>query len=248
MHNSKINLDQKASCIFNFPVVDWTVNTKLLTPKLLQDIEFKIIQEYKPEILSVFLTSPTPEKINLFIKAGFEFIQSRLSLEKTISAQHVNFYPFELVLVTEEKQLDELIQLCSGIEFDDRFSIDPVIKPEKALQRNIYFLKESFKKKDEFVFLLINNTQKTVCGFRSFKTDKNHTASMFLSGITRKDNLFDYAGIICYLELQALDYLNIKKVKSVISINNFEEINRYIAELGYKVFNSNTVMRKFYQV
>ncbi|MDO9152907.1 MAG: hypothetical protein Q7U47_04230 [Paludibacter sp.] len=242
----KISKDPIASHILNANVVDWHFNMKSSSFEHIIRDEEQIIANYQPHILSVFLSSPTPEHINLFIKAGFEFIQCRLAIEKTISSQHFNLYPFELVEITEQKQFNDLLLLCKRIVFDDRYSIDLLIKPAKALERNMYFLKEAFEKKDQFVFLLINRTQNAICGFRSFKVVKNHTASMLLTGITKKDNLFDYAQIISFLELKALNDLNISKVNSVVSVNNFEEINRYIGELGYKVTNSNTVLRKIY--
>ncbi len=243
-----VRVDQSTSKIFKGNVIDWIINNKAVSFEKISSIDNEIKIKYNPRIVTAFFTSSELQIFNYLINLQYEFIQCRLSVEKEITPNYYNLYPFELVRVSEANQLKELLELCNNIIFDDRFSIDPKISNKLALQRIKFFLEQSFANKNEFIFLLVDKVNKSFHGFRSFSVNTNHTAKMLLSGTVKSDALFDYGKIINYLETTEFNDLDIRKVKTVISINNYDEINRYISEFSYKVVNANIVLRKIYSL
>lgn len=247
MVNKGLNIrpDAVSSEIFGFPVVDWHCNSQRLSPGEVLDVINLAHQQFNARLISVVLTNPSPLLVSTFMQSGFEFIQYRLNIYKELEHFNYNFYPFIFTPLSNKNELKELLKNCNNLKFDDRYSVDPAIGKLLVIKRNKHFLKNSFSQPDEWIYLLKNQSRGTIDGFRSYKITGNNDAAVLLGGTLKKDKIFDYDKILNYLEFSALFSRHIKNLQTIVSVNNHEETNRYISELGYRVIFSTLVLRKF---
>lgn len=68
------------------------------------------------------------------------------------------------------------------MQFDDWFFIDPKIDNKLALELNLYFLEQSYKRKSEHIYVLHNSISKEILGFHSFKLPSESEATMLING------------------------------------------------------------------
>lgn len=149
-----VKLNRTDSKLFNFNVVDWKIENKI-TLTTFNQIEANAINLHNPKMITAFLPVHLIDTISLFTNNNYQFIECRIFIEKHLinSYNTSNLYPYEFVQVSSRKQLSELIDACSFMTFDDRFTNDPDINKKDALNRNIYFLEQSFKRKNEYIFI-----------------------------------------------------------------------------------------------
>lgn len=245
MENKEINIhfDKLTSDIFGYPVVDWHCLSQDISIEQIISVEQQSVLQYNTKLFSVQLTDPSLSLIANFEACGFKFIQCRLNIQKQLTPDSYNLYPYAFIRVSDKKQLDDLLNYCNKLKFDDRYSIDPSIGKALSLKRNKQFLRNSFDQKDERIYVLMNQTRNTIDGFRSYKFSKG-VASVMLGAAVKNDRVFEYDKILNYLEMAVLYEQKIKTLRIVVSSTNYNEINRYISELDYRVVNSSMVLRK----
>jgi hypothetical protein len=178
-----------------------------------------------------------------FLFYGTIFIPS-LTLIRKWGNTRFNRYPYEFEQVTMHEQLNSLIQVCRQMTFDDRFFNDPLIDNQLALERNIFFLEQSFRRQNEYIFILKNSIRNEICGFRSFRLNTPAEASMLITGIVKEKLDENIEEFINLFELEKLEEMNVRTVKAVISAQNHDEINRYIAKYGYAIQGTRVLFRK----
>lgn len=241
--NIDIQYDKVTSDIFGYPVADWHCLSQDLSLEQIFSVEKDTIKQYNTKLFSVLITQPNITLISNFESCGFKFIQCRLHIQKQLTPDTYNLYPYAFIQVSDKKQLVGLLNYCSKLKFDDRYSIDPIIGKSLSLKRNKQFLKNSFEQKDEHIYVLLNKTRNTIDGFRTYKFSKG-TASLMLGGAVKNDRVFEYDKILNYLEMAVLYEQKIKTLNIVVATTNYNEINRYVSELGYRVVSGSMVMRK----
>jgi hypothetical protein len=167
-------------------------------------------------------------------------------VEKEISDEQssYNLYPYEFEQVTERIQLAQLIHVCPKMMFDDRFFNDSLVDNQLALKRNIYFLEKSYDRKNEYIYILKNGISKEILGFRSFKINSRNEASMLITGTLKEKQHENIQELINLFELEQLNEKDMRFVKAVISAQNYDEINRYIAKYNYAIYDSQILFRK----
>jgi len=242
--NNLIQINKTDSRFFGAKAIDWKIAIPLSREQVIRE-EAELIQKFNPFIITVFISHHDIQSIATFTSCGYEFIESRLLVEREMDDSNVifNLFPYEFIEVTEKSQLKKIRELFEHFQFDDRFSIDPKIDKKLGQQRNFYFLEQSLKRKDEYIYMLQNSITHEISGFRSFKISPGYEASLLVSGIIEKPGE-DICELINIFELEKLSDMNIRRVKAVISITNTDEINRYIAKYGYTLSGSKIVLRK----
>jgi len=242
---STIRLNKIDSRFFNQNIIAWEVKGALGLDEVISK-EKEIISEFDPTMITVFLPLNNITSIGHFSACNYQFIECRLLVEKELGDEQTttNLFPYEFEQVTSRAQLTSLISACLEMTFDDRFFNDPLIDNQLALQRNIYFLEQSYKRQNEYIFILKNSFRNEICGFRSMKLNSPTDASMLITGIVKKKLDENLEELINLFELEKLEDLNVRTVKAVISAQNYDEINRYIAKYGYTISASKILFRK----
>jgi hypothetical protein len=92
--------------------------------------------------------------------------------------------------------------------------------------------------------MLKNSIRNKICGFRSFRLNTPTGASMLITGIVKEKLDENFEELINLFELEKLEEMNIRTVKAVISAQNHNEINRYIAKYGYAIQGTRVLFRK----
>ena len=239
----EVQLNKTDSRFFKQNIIGWNVSS--MDIKAIISKEKEIVSKYNPAMITAFLSVGDVKTISHFSACNYQFIECRLLVEKELNeVKTYNLYPYEFIEITNRTQLNVLKKICSSLTFDDRFFHDPLVDRELALQRNIYFLEQSYKRKNEFIYILQNGFSKEFLGFRSFKLNSITEASMLISGIVKEKQEENLQEFINLFELEILDNLNIRSVKAVISVQNFDEINRYISKYAYTIYDSKILLRK----
>jgi hypothetical protein len=96
----------------------------------------------------------------------------------------------------------------------------------------------------KYIFILKNSIKNEICGFRSFRLNTPLEASMLITGIVKEKLTENIEVFINLFELETLVEMDIRLVKAVISAQNYNEINRYIAKYGYTISDSKILFRK----
>lgn len=240
-----IRLNKTDSRFFKQNIIAWEVNNALDLEAVISK-EKEIINKYDPAIITAFLPLNDVITIGHFTACNYQFIECRLLVEKELGSEQTtyNLYPYEFEQVTSRGQLTGLINACREMTFDDRFFNDPLIDNQLALQRNIYFLEQSLRRQNEYIFILTNSIRNQIYGFRSFRLNTPTEASMLIAGIVKEKLDENIEEFINLFELEKLEEMDVRIVKAVISSQNYNEINRYIAKYGYKMYDSRILFRK----
>jgi hypothetical protein len=237
----EVKLNITDSILFCRNVVDIEVDDVFETD--LEKIEDEIITFYNPLLINTFLSIDHLKAIAWFTGNGYQFIEIRIHAVKEIDDHFStkDLFPYEFYRVNEP---EELLVACAQMSFDDRYSCDPEIDPLLALKRNIFFLRQSFERDQEPIFILNNRHHPGILGFRSFKVESRVEASMLLSGVINHLHSEKYRSMINLFELEQLAVMDIRFINAVISARNYSEINHYISQFKYSIDKVQFVCRK----
>jgi len=240
-----IFLNKTDSRYFGCNIVGWNVLKPLNTNDIAVQLK-EILKQYDPALITVFLPVGDIISSGNFPIHEFQFIECRLLIEKELTEPTGSYitYPYEFLEVTQRNQLNRLKKACENMFFDDRFFTDPLIDDQLAFHRNIFFLEQSYTRKNEFIYILQNSNTNEILGFRSFQTTSKAEASMLISGYISEKKEENFQELINLLELETLHETGIQLIKAVISVQNYDEINRYISKYGYKIYDSKILLRK----
>ncbi len=240
----EFHLNLTDSALFGRSIVD--IDAKEDHEINLEQIENEIIKRWNPVLINAFVPVNHLTLINRFTSHGYQFIEIRMHAVKEIDDHFStkDLFPYEFYRVNEPEDLEELISVCSQMSFDDRYSCDPEIDPELALKRNIFFLRQSFERDQEPIFILNNRHHPGILGFRSFKVESRVEASMLLSGVVNHHQSEKYRAMINLFELEELAGMDIRFINAVISARNYSEINHYISQFKYSIDKVQFVCRK----
>ena len=235
------------SNLLGLPVYDIEMAPHIIA--LHAEIESTIAGLTFPCLLNAYINIDDLNSISVFTDLQFQFIECRLHVLKELQEKFhsIVLFPFVFNRINEVSDLADLIRQCEGMNFDDRYSCDHHIDREVALNRNIFFLRQSFIRDNEPIFVLKNQFDNSVLGFRSFRLDSEIEASMLLCGVNKSINEEKYLKMISLFELEVLSNLGIRYISAVLSARNSGEINRYIADHGYTIEKIQYVCRRICQ-
>jgi hypothetical protein len=187
--------------------------------------------------------------IHFLEKMGFNFIETQIreTLRLKNSYNPIAFYPYKLEQVTDESDLDAVLEIASNTFRHDRFSLDPMIPKNFSGNRYKFLVQQSYEQQDEFVYKFLNSQTGEILGFKTHKILSDHEALMYLGGITEKYKRSPLPAINGYLELNELFKRGITRVTTHISGSNYGVLNLEVKEFGYKVAQVFMVLRKIYR-
>jgi hypothetical protein len=212
------------------------------------EFEKEYLKEYHPFYVAVKLPIDQIAEIHFLEKTGFQFIETQIreTLRLKNAYNPVAFFPYKLEQVTDESDLDAILEIASKTFKHDRFTMDPMIPDGFSGNRYKFLVKQSFEQKDQFVYKFFNSQSGEILGFKTHKILGEDEALMYLGGIAEKYKRSPLPAINGYLELNELFAKGIKKVTTHISGCNYGVLNLEVKEFGYKVTQAFIVLRKIY--
>lgn len=205
--------------------------------------------KYNPFYVAVKIPIENLNDIHALEKIGFNFIETQikeiLRLKKPLNP--FSFYPYKLEQVSNESDLDAVLEIAANTFKHDRFSLDPMIPDKFSGDRYKFLVRQSYEQKDEFVYKFFNSQTGEILGFKTHKILAADEALMYLGGIAEKYKRSPLPVINGYLELNELFQKGITRVTTHISGNNYGVLNLEVKEFGYKVTQVYMVLRKIYQ-
>ena len=181
---------------------------------------------------------------------GFRFLETQLKLSLKMKAQDVSKYPYRYVAV-EREDLETILELAATLFSDDRFSVDPFLKDrfdgKAAGERYRRYVQKSFETPDECVYKMVNDTTNEIVGFGTHRHTGQDEVVIFIGGIVSGYQRAGLGPISDFLAINNLRREGVKKAYTHVSARNYAIMNLQIAGLGYKVVDSQVVLRKVYE-
>lgn len=205
-----------------------------------------LISLNKPNLITAYLPVDQIASIEKLGHLGFQFVECRLHVTKEPKGyfNSLDLFPYTFNRVNDTDELEALINLCDSMEFDDRYSCDHRISRDLALGRNKFFLRQSFERDSEPIYILKNSYSGEVLGFRSFRLDSDIEVSMLLCGVVPGYLADKHLQMINTFELEVIGELGVQYIKAVISARNYLEINRYLTQNGFLIDYAEYVCRR----
>ncbi len=207
------------------------------------------LNDYSPYYVTVKIAIENIRDIHFFEQHGFNFIETQIreTLKLKNLYNHISFFPYKLEQISNELELETILEIASNLFKHDRFSIDSWIPGNFSGDRYRVLVRKSFDECDEFVYKFYNTVSGEILGFKTHKIIAENEALMFLGGIVEKYKKSPLPGICGYLELNELFKKGIRKITTHISGCNYGVLNLEVKEFGYKVTKVFIVLRKIYE-
>ncbi|MFA6403649.1 MAG: hypothetical protein WCX31_18790 [Salinivirgaceae bacterium] len=206
------------------------------------------INEYNPFYVSLKVPIENLEDIHSLEKNGFNFIETQIreTLRLKKIYDHFNFYPYKIEQVSNESDLQTVLDIASNTFKHDRFSLDPMLPNFFSSERYMILVRKAHQQKDEFLYKFFNSDTGEILGFKTHKIVSDTEALMYLGGILEKYKRSPLPAINGYLELNELFKKGITKITTHISGGNYGVLNLEVKEFGYKVSQTFMILRKIY--
>ena len=181
---------------------------------------------------------------------GFRFIETQLKLALKMKPYDVSKYPYSYTPV-EPGDLEAVLAMAGTIFSDDRFSVDPFLRErfagKAAGERYRRYVMKSFEAPDECVYKMVNDATKEIVGFGTHRHTSQDEAVIFIGGIASTYQKAGLGPISDFLAINNLRREGVKKAYTHVSARNYAIMNLEIAGLGFKVIDSQVVLRKVYE-
>lgn len=235
------------SSLLSLPVVRITAHDN----NDLKSIKNYLSSELHSGYFYVEIPSSNLSVVHLFEDFGFRFSEFRihLTLELDLYDDYSRaFYPYVADFVSDDEYLENALDILSQTLPDDRFSNDPQIPPYFSLERNKAHLLKSFQNyPNEWIIGVYHQQTSELVGFWSMGINSQESAFLYQFGVRKVEDPIFLTHCTDALSFSFLKHQGIKRVQSISTGFNIAEINRFIIGAGFKVTNSNVIMRKIIQ-
>ena len=212
------------------------------------------VVNFKPDTTPAYvyceLSATDLSCIHKLEKAGYHFSEFRLlsSLRTTENDYNTKgLYPFKAEIITEKEILDKAIHILSHNSCDDRFSNDPFLKKDYAVERNTQNLRKSFNSwPGEFLLGIFNAQTSELIAFRSGAIYKKTDAYLFQYGVTVHADFNHHADMLEAFTIHYLKEQGVQFIHAVTTGFNIPELNRLTQNHGFKVVSSRVLLRKIF--
>jgi hypothetical protein len=210
----------------------------------------------QPSYVYCELPATNLNDIHQLEKAGYQFSEFRIkSTLNTADSEYSTraYYPFIAEIINEKTILTQAISLLSQNTCDDRFSNDPTIGQEFAMNRpvrrggNIHNLKKSFRSwPTEFLLGIFNTHTPELIAFRSGKILNQYEAQLFQYAIQPTADFNHTADMLEAFTIQHLKEQGIQHIHAISTAFNIPELNRLTQHHGFKMVSSHVLLRKVF--
>ena len=178
---------------------------------------------------------------------GFKFIecqiQSRFLFSDPCSVDDENF---TYTLVEGDDDLAKVIEIARSSITEDRYSKDIDIDPALSSLRYELYLRDSFERSTDEIWLLKSKVSGEPIFFRSHRNLDKNQVLLLLGGTSVKYLNLGIGMIAWNFTVNQMIRSNVKGATTHISASNIPVFNLEINHIGFKVRNSFAVLRKLY--
>jgi hypothetical protein len=209
--------------------------------------ERNYIAAHNPAYVSCKVPLERVTDAHVLESAGFRLIECQIrSSIKLRKPYDVSRFCYNFVRVTEEKDLQDVLDIAGSTFVQDRFTIDPALDLQVSGARYREYVMRSFHSPKEAVYRLIEPGSGRTMAFKTHRyvTD---TEVLFLLGGVHPDFKNMGLGLINeYFEFNELIRKGIRRGTTHISACNYPVFNLEIGNVGFRVLATFAVMRKIY--
>jgi hypothetical protein len=211
-------------------------------------LEDAYVAKFDPAYVTCKLPLKNMPEILKIQEYGFKFIecqiQSRYVFSNSCLSDDENF---TYTLVNNDEDLEKVIEIARTSITEDRFSKDSKIESSLSGMRYELYLRDSYARSTDEIWLLKSKVQDEPIFFRSHRNLGKNEVLLLLGGTSTKYMNLGIGMIAWNFTVNQMLKNNIKGATTHISASNTAVFNLEISHIGFKVRNSFAVLRKIYE-
>lgn len=178
---------------------------------------------------------------------GFRFCECQIQLRRRITARiPVPTNAYDHFSVTDDRDLEAVLELAGTIFSHDRFSLDPAFGPALSRRRYQAYVRRSFLAPDEIVLALRDRSNGKIVAFSTDRRTSPTEMRALLGGVGEEHQRTGLALVHDHFGNNfALD-LGIRAVTTVVSAAHHAVVNIHVGHMGYQVTKTWAILRKTY--
>lgn len=211
------------------------------------DFERGYMERFDPVYASCKIPMERVTDVHVLEDAGFRLIEFQIrSSVKLRRPFDVSAYNYDFEPVTDEAELEEVLEIAGGTFTHDRLSVDTALDPAISGARYRAYVCHSFHAPDEAVYRLIDRSTRRTVAFKTHRYVGPDEVLFLLGGVHPEMKSLGIGLINEYFEFNELIRKGIRRGTTHISASNYPVFNLEIGNLGFRVLTSFAVMRKVY--
>jgi len=242
----KLDVDSSVLKENIFEIIDFEKNYKDFVIK-----EPDFIKDKHPDYIQISIDSSKINLIHFFENLGFRFSEFKIfrsmKLDNILISKSY-LYPFDCKIISNTKELKQVLSICLDSRFDDRYSNDDHYLHEISLKRINAFIKKSFQKKDEFLIAYFNSSTDEIIGFQTGKFISPNHVILYMNSIISGLDEIKYREICDHLLLNWLKQEKVNIIDAYSTGSNLSELNITVKNQGFEIHSANVVLRKLYEI
>jgi hypothetical protein len=204
------------------------------------------IAALQPRVVFCRIPSHQVQAIQRVEDHGYRFAEVSLSLTGRLTGDiDTSRFPYHFERVEAEDALAPALALAGSIFTHDRFSTDPLFGPAVSGARYRAYLRQSFEREDDRVYVMKDDATGEVVSFASIRVE-GRKARLLLGGVS---SAFVGTGLgVAHDAIGLSTYYaeGIRQIRTAVSAINYPVMNLEMSHFGFRVVESHTVLRKVY--
>lgn len=212
-----------------------------------QALEADYIARHAPAYVYSAVELADVPRIEFLSHAGFSPIDCQLLLRVSFRRQFdTSAHGLSYRQVVTQTQLDEVLSIASELDFNDRFSRDPVVPPGFATQRYLAYLRQSFTADSDEIWSVCDSGTGKLLTFRSHRHVGNGEVQLLLGGVRKElhgEGLGAISTHFCFNQMAAA---GIRRASTRISMTNKSVFDLEVTHFGFRYVSTSLILRKCY--
>lgn len=207
----------------------------------------RLVKKYNPGFIYFVVEAHEIGTIQALENSGYGFSEFRIHSWLQIGEKPSvsNMFPYRLEPIGDESQLEDVKEILQSGTPDDRFFNDPLVDEAIARKRELINVEKSFNSwPQEFLLGLFNTQSNKLIAFRSGAFKSGKEATFYLYGVSPA---VDHDQFSRLLDHSCIDFLYNQGARIIHCVStgfNTIELNRLILHHGFKVGDTEVVLRK----
>ncbi len=178
---------------------------------------------------------------------GFRFSECQLRLRRRLTGRsETPGEGFEHLEVRKNDDLEEVLVLVGGLQWLDRFSLDPELGPELARRRYRAYVRRSFEADDEVVLAVRDRSSSRIVAFSTFRHASPTEVCGLLGGVSPDFQRTGLAVVHYQLDTSYLLARGVRVVTTSVSALHHAAVHSHLNYMGYRVTDTWVVLRKLH--
>lgn len=207
----------------------------------------RLVKKYGPAFIYCVVEAHEIDTIQALENSGYGFSEFRIHswLQITEKPPAANMFPYRLEPIGDKSQLESVQEILQSGTPDDRFFNDPLVDADIARKRELINVEKSFHSwPKEFLLGLFNAQTNKLMAFRSGAFKSEREATFYLYGVSPAVDHDQFSRLLDHCCIDFLYTQGVRIIHCVSTGFNTSELNRLILHHGFKVGDTEVVLRK----